>query len=343
MNDLSLSQAIEELMVSRNLRNMQVARAALPPDYYLRAARQLRDSHGVVIIGTGFPVTDTFETDGPVGAIALYNALQSLGAQPVIACGPPLSDAIAADYRVLHLRARDLASAQEEAAAQLRRLQPAAVISIERPGLAEDGRGIRAAWGAQRPVLVAGSTHEREEAVILDAFRGVLAAFPDALLVLVPRHPERFARAAQAARTGGLEVALHSAGATSSAGAQCFVVDAMGELLRYYAAGDVAFVGGSLEPVGGHNVLEPAALGRPVLVGPHTFNFSDITAQLIDAGAAARVADGAALQAAIVELFGDAHRRQRMGAAARQLVASGQGALARTLDEIERLSTAATG
>lgn len=140
MNDLSLSQAIEELMVARNLRNMQLARAALPPDYYLRAARQLRDSHGVVIIGTGFPVTDTFETDGPVGAIALYNALQALGAEPVIACGPPLSDAIAADYRVLHLRARDLASAQEEAAAQLHRLQPAAVISIERPGLAEDGR-----------------------------------------------------------------------------------------------------------------------------------------------------------------------------------------------------------
>jgi len=129
LNDLSLSQAIEELMVARNLRNMQLARAALPPDYYLRAARQLRDSHGVVIIGTGFPVTDTFETDGPVGAIALYNALQALGAEPVIACGPPLSDAIAADYRV-----------QEEAAAQLHRLQPAAVISIERPGLAEDGR-----------------------------------------------------------------------------------------------------------------------------------------------------------------------------------------------------------
>ena len=140
MNDLSLSQAIEELMVARNLRNMQLARAALPPDYYLRAARQLQDSQGTVIIGTGFPVTDTFETDGPVGAIALYDCLQALGAEPVIACGPPLSDAIAADYRVLHLHAGDLASAQEEAAAQLERLQPTAVISIERPGLAEDGR-----------------------------------------------------------------------------------------------------------------------------------------------------------------------------------------------------------
>ena len=140
MNDLSLSQAIEELMVARNLRNMQLARAALQPDYYLRAAQQLRDIQGTVIIGTGFPVTDTFETDGPVGAIALYDALQALGAEPVIACGPPLSDAIAADYRILPLNARDLASAHEEAAAQLQRLQPTAVISIERPGLAEDGR-----------------------------------------------------------------------------------------------------------------------------------------------------------------------------------------------------------
>ena len=211
------------------------------------------------------------------------------------------------------------------------------------PGLAEEGEAIRVAWGAQRPVLVAGSTHEREEAVLLAAFRGVLAAVPDALLVLVPRHPERFARAAQTARAAGLNVVLRSAGTVCPATAQCFVVDAMGELLRYYAVGDVAFVGGSLEPIGGHNVLEPAALGRPVLVGPHTFNFSDITAQLIDAGAALRVADGAALEATLLELFGDADQRDRMGAAARDLVASGQGALTRTLEEIGRLLTAVTG
>ncbi|MEJ2382812.1 MAG: lipid IV(A) 3-deoxy-D-manno-octulosonic acid transferase [Xanthomonadales bacterium] len=209
------------------------------------------------------------------------------------------------------------------------------------PGLVEEAEAIRVAWGAQRPVLVAGSTHEREEAALLDAFRGVLTSFPDALLVLVPRHPERFARAAQSARNAGLNVALRSSGAACPADVQCFLVDAMGELLRYYAVGDVAFVGGSLEPVGGHNVLEPAALGRPVLVGPHTFNFSDITAQLIEAGAARQVADGAALQAAVVALFADADERDRMGSAARRLVASGQGALARTLDEIERLLTAA--
>ncbi len=140
MNDLTLSQAIEELMVTRNLRNMQVARAALPPDYYLRAAQYLRDIRGKVIIGTGFPVSDTFETDGPVGGIALYDSLLTLGAEPMIACGPPLSDAIADDYRVLPLTARDLDAAKVEADQQLQQLQPAAVISIEHPGLAADGR-----------------------------------------------------------------------------------------------------------------------------------------------------------------------------------------------------------
>lgn len=139
MNDMNLSLAIEELMVARNLRDMQLARAALIPEYYLRAAGHLRDIRGTVIIGTGFPVGDTFETDGPVGAIALYDALHALGAQPLIACGPPLSLAIAADYQVLALSARDLDTARQEAARELQRLQPAAVISIEHPGLTEDG------------------------------------------------------------------------------------------------------------------------------------------------------------------------------------------------------------
>jgi len=211
------------------------------------------------------------------------------------------------------------------------------------PSLDDEGLALRRAWGAQRPVLVAGSTHEREEAEVLAAFRTLRADWPDALLVLVPRHPERFARAAQAARAAGLEVALRSTGVAGAAGSACLVVDAMGELLRFYAAGDVAFVGGSLEPVGGHNLLEPAALGRPVLVGPYTANFADITALLLDAGAARRVADGASLAAAAAELFGDAALRERMGAAGRELVRSGEGALERTLAEADRLLTAATG
>lgn len=126
--------------MARNLRHMQLARAALEPGYYLRAAQRLRAITGNVIIGTGFPVADTFETDGPVGAIALYTALETLGATPLIACGAPLSQALADDYRVLELTARSVESAIREARERLRELQPRAVISIERPGLARDCR-----------------------------------------------------------------------------------------------------------------------------------------------------------------------------------------------------------
>lgn len=140
MTELQLSTAIEELLVARNPRNMQLARAALEPGYYLRAAQYLQGIKDTIIIGTGFPVTATFETDGPVGAIALYDTLEALGARPILACGPPLSDALIEDYRVMQLTARDLEAAAEQAREQLQLLQPAAIISIERPGLASDGR-----------------------------------------------------------------------------------------------------------------------------------------------------------------------------------------------------------
>jgi hypothetical protein len=140
MTELDLSVAIEALLVERNPRHMQVARAALEPGYYLRAAQYLQDIRGTVIIGTGFPVTATFETDGPVGAIALYDALETLGAQPILACGPPLSRSLTDDYRVLELTARDIEGAQLEAEQQLLDLEPAAIVSIERPGLAADNR-----------------------------------------------------------------------------------------------------------------------------------------------------------------------------------------------------------
>ena len=140
MTELQLSTAIEDLLVARNPRNMQLARAALEPGYYLRAAQYLQGIKDTIIIGTGFPVTSTFETDGPVGAIALYDTLEALGARPILACGPPLSDALIEDYRVLQLTARDLEAAAEQAREQLQLLQPAAIISIERPGLASDGR-----------------------------------------------------------------------------------------------------------------------------------------------------------------------------------------------------------
>jgi 3-deoxy-D-manno-octulosonic-acid transferase len=211
------------------------------------------------------------------------------------------------------------------------------------PSLQEQGESIRLAWGTDRLVLIAGSTHEGDEEPVVEAFRRLLAAFPNALLVLVPRHPERFGRAAQQARSAGLKVSLRSEGASCPRSCQCFVIDAMGELLRYYAASDVAFVGGSLAPIGGHNVLEPAALSKPVLVGPHTFNFVDITNQLLDAGAAIRVTGAGDLEEAVSRLFRDPERRDRMGRASRDLVKGGQGALARTLEITSELLTPATG
>jgi hypothetical protein len=140
VNDLQLSEAIEHALVARDPRHMQVARAALQPGYLQRAARALRDVRGTVIIGTGFPVAGTFETDGPVGAMALYRALATLGAQPFIACGAPLSHALAEEYLVLELHAADPASAQAEAGRHLQALQPQAIVAIECPGLTADGR-----------------------------------------------------------------------------------------------------------------------------------------------------------------------------------------------------------
>jgi 3-deoxy-D-manno-octulosonic-acid transferase len=210
------------------------------------------------------------------------------------------------------------------------------------PSLIEQGDSIRLAWGTDRLVLLAGSTHEGDEGPLLEAFTRVLATFPEALLVLVPRHPERFARAAQLARSAGLRVSMRSSDPGCARSTQCFVIDSMGALLRYYSACDVAFVGGSIDTVGGQNVLEPAALCKPVVVGPHTFNFEEITRQLIDCNAALRIQNTRELERAVHRLFNDPELRDRMGQAGVKLVRSGQGALDRTLEVVDGLLTRAT-
>ncbi len=140
MNEHVLSVAIEDLLVARNPRGMATLQRALEPGYYLRAAQRLRRRQGTILIGTGFPVLDTFETDGPVGAIHLYQALETLGAHPVIVCGKPLSDSIADDFRVLEITAGQRDEAQ--ARALLSQHQPQAIICIERPGLSATGHYI---------------------------------------------------------------------------------------------------------------------------------------------------------------------------------------------------------
>ncbi|MCX2981067.1 DUF4392 domain-containing protein [Halieaceae bacterium IMCC14734] len=139
MSEEQLSPAIEELLVARNPRGMASIRNVLPAGYYARAARVLNTVRGTVLIGTGFPVLDTFETDGPVGAIALYQTLQAIGAHPVLVCGPPLSRVLKQNYRVHEIAVGGRNSRQAEASAALQLWQPEAIVSIERPGLSARG------------------------------------------------------------------------------------------------------------------------------------------------------------------------------------------------------------
>jgi len=203
--------------------------------------------------------------------------------------------------------------------------------------LEEKAEALRLRWGRQRPVLVAGSTHEADEKVLIPAFVELLKTLPDALLILVPRYPERFGRATQLAKTAGLQTALHSQVETCSSQTQCFVVDAIGELMGYYACADVAFVGGSFGDQGGHNPLEPAALGKPVLFGPNMDNAREIAAQLVQCKAALRVSNQHEIQQAAEKILTDGELRDHMGQAGRHLVDANKGALDLTLKAVEKL------
>ncbi len=198
--------------------------------------------------------------------------------------------------------------------------------------LRDQGRILRAKLFGARPVWIAGSTHAGEEEQVLAAHDEVRRHLPDALLVLVPRHPPRFdAVAVLLSRRGDLyrrRTADHPASAEQSV----FLLDTTGELLSFYAAADVAFVGGSLVPVGGHNLLEPAALGVPVLTGPADFNGRRIAALLTDLGAVRRVTGAHDLALAVSELLADSALRSRLGALGRDAVAANRGSVARVLD-----------
>jgi len=195
---------------------------------------------------------------------------------------------------------------------------------------------LRAGWNPHRPVLVAGSTHQSDEAIIVPAFCELLAHLPEALLILVPRHPERFNRATQFAKAAGLQVALHSEAESCSEMTQCFVIDSMGLLMTYYACADVAFVGGSMGDAGGHNALEAAALGKPVMLGRNTENASEIAALLLGSGAALRVNNQQEFLQTAETLLTNSGLRTRMGQAGKALVEQNTGALKLTLNAIER-------
>lgn len=198
------------------------------------------------------------------------------------------------------------------------------------------GRALRQRLGEQRPVWIAASTHQGEDAQVLEAHTRILTSMPDALLILVPRHPQRFDGVFQLCQARGFQVVRRSAGHMDddSETMTLYLGDTMGELALLYAAADVAFVGGSLVPVGGHNLLEPAALARPVLTGPYYINFGAITETLAEAGAVRVIADSAQLAEAVVTLFDSPDVAAAMGERGAAMVAQNRGALDRTLAEL---------
>ncbi|MEJ2347471.1 MAG: lipid IV(A) 3-deoxy-D-manno-octulosonic acid transferase [Gammaproteobacteria bacterium] len=200
--------------------------------------------------------------------------------------------------------------------------------------LREQAEVLRLQLGNARPVWVAGSTHEGEEGQVLDAFAQVRKSVPDCLLVLVPRHPERFAGAGALCRRRGFKVASRAAQEQVEADTDVYLGDTLGELTLLYGAADVAFVGGSMVPVGGHNLLEPAALGVAVVIGPHTFNFEEITRMLEEVGGVRKVHDSDELAGCLEALLRDANLRHNVGERARAFVDANRGALERLLNII---------
>lgn len=196
------------------------------------------------------------------------------------------------------------------------------------PDLEDRARAMRRWYGEGRPVWVIGSTREGEEALLIDAI-GQSGLPPEVLVVLVPRHPQRFDEVAALLGTAGRPVARRSSGGTVPPGERFALGDSMGEMLAYYAAGDIVLVGGSLLPYGGQNLIEPCAVGRPVLVGPHTYNFSAAADEALRLGAALRCADAHAAVAAAAALFGDTGRRERMARAAAGFASANRGAMSR--------------
>jgi 3-deoxy-D-manno-octulosonic-acid transferase len=198
---------------------------------------------------------------------------------------------------------------------------------------------LRLGWGQDRPVWLAASTHEGEEEMVLAALAQLKkqARFANMLLVLVPRHPERFAAVARLCKKNH-RIALRSENrGVLDPSVEILVGDTMGELQLFYGAADVAFIGGSLVPTGGHNLLEASAVGKPVVFGPHMFNFQEISQMTLDRGAGVQIQFPDQLAPAVSDFLGNANRRDGAGLAGRKMVEENRGALTANMRLIEKL------
>lgn len=205
------------------------------------------------------------------------------------------------------------------------------------PDIAGQGVLLRGELFGERPVWIAASTHDGEEQQVLAAHRKLLENIPDLLLVLVPRHPERFSSVAGLLEKQAFKFVSRSDNQACSAAAEVFLLDTMGEVPLFYAASDIAFVGGSLVPVGGHNMLEPASLGLPIISGPHVFNSLDIAGKFVELGACRMVANSDELAVVISDLIENPAEAEKLGTNGRLVLEQNRGSLARLLVLLEPL------
>lgn len=195
----------------------------------------------------------------------------------------------------------------------------------------EAGQRFRAENAGQRPVWIAASTHQGEEEIVLGVHQRLRRQFPDLLLILVPRHPQRSDAVAQSVHSLGLTCVRRSSGEQCRDETAVFLGDTLGELTLFYAAADAAFVGGSLVPVGGHNLLEPAAMALPIITGPNNFNAEDIADMLQDAGAVSVVQDATSLCDELTECLASPALSRQRGLAGKRVLDENRGALDRLM------------
>ena len=211
------------------------------------------------------------------------------------------------------------------------------------PQIAAQGKLLRETLFGDRPVWIAASTHDGEEQQLLSVHRKLRRRFPDLLLVLVPRHPQRFTAVRELTERDGFGVVSRTDDQPCSPDTEVFLVDTMGEVPLFYAGSDVAFVAGSLAPIGGHNLLEPAALGLPIVTGPHVFNALDIAEKFIELGACRMVAGSDELGDLVAGLLERPDEARQLGENALKVLEQNRGALQRLMILLEPLLAAKAG
>lgn len=200
----------------------------------------------------------------------------------------------------------------------------------------QQGKEIREHIGSERRVFIAASTHDGEEAIILNAFQKIRQEIPTLFLIVAPRHPDRFQKMADLCRQTKFHISTRSQSTPITLNTDILLVDTIGELQMIYTAADIAFVGGSLVPIGGHNLIEPAALGLPILTGPHLHNFTEISKLLQNAGAAQIVTDAFGIADAVIALCSAKELREKIGKCAQETIEANRGALEKHMECIER-------